>query len=153
MPSILALRYQKSYFFVKFFTKSVILGLMNCNSPRGFIRVSMVFLTRIENSEIQERFLSHLRSVDSASFAHWKSPFEPPHDKTNKMTFAASEDSDQISPVWSVFAVCMKKHWVHRYLLSTQWRLIMRRLICHKRLSDLFYFIKFIHITVIHVHV
>ena len=34
--------------------------------------------------------------------------YEPPHNKTNKMTCAPSEDSDQsgIHPVWSVFSVC-----------------------------------------------
>ena len=37
--------------------------------------------------------------------------FEPEHDKTNKMTYVPSEDSDQLGiyPVWSVFAVGMKK--------------------------------------------
>ena len=36
---------------------------------------------------------------------------EPPNDKTNKMAFVASEDSDQpgIRPVWSVMAVRIKK--------------------------------------------
>ena len=36
--------------------------------------------------------------------------FEPPHDKTNKMTFAPSEDSDQPghpSSVIRVFGVCL----------------------------------------------
>ena len=28
-----------------------------------------------------------------------------------------------ICPVWSVFAICMMKHWAFNYLLSTQWRL------------------------------
>ena len=28
-----------------------------------------------------------------------------------------------ICPVWSVFAICMKKHWAFNYLLSAQWRL------------------------------
>ena len=27
--------------------------------------------------------------------------YEPPHDKTNKMTFAPSEDSDQLAPAQS----------------------------------------------------
>ena len=42
---------------------------------------------------------------------------EPLYDKTNKMTYAPSKDSDQsgIRPVWSVFAVRMKKH-THRAL-------------------------------------
>ena len=50
---------------------------------------------------------------------------ELPHDKTNKMTCAPSEDSDQPGHPPSlirVFAV-MKKHWARNYLLSTQWRL------------------------------
>ena len=38
---------------------------------------------------------------------------EPPHDKTNKMTIAPSEDSDQPPSLIRVFAVRMKKHWVH----------------------------------------
>ena len=40
---------------------------------------------------------------------------ELPHDKTNKMACAPSEDSDQPGHPPSlirVFAVCMKKHWV-----------------------------------------
>ena len=43
---------------------------------------------------------------------------EPPHDKTNKMACAPSEDS-----IWSVFAVRMKKAWVLSYTLSAQRRL------------------------------
>ena len=47
------------------------------------------------------------------------------------MTCAPSEDSDQpghlislgIRPVWSVFAVHMKKHWVYSYPLRAQRRL------------------------------
>ena len=51
---------------------------------------------------------------------------EPPHDKTNKMTCAPSEDSDQPGHPPSlvrVFGVRMKKHWALTYLLSAQWRL------------------------------
>ena len=43
---------------------------------------------------------------------------EPPHDKTNKMTSAPSEDSDQSGhppSLISVFAVRMKKPWVLSY--------------------------------------
>ena len=50
----------------------------------------------------------------------------PPHDKTNKMTCAPSEDSDQPGHPPSlvrVFAVRMKKHWALTYPLSAQWRL------------------------------
>ena len=48
--------------------------------------------------------------------------YELPHDKTNKMTCAPSEDSDQPGHPPSlirVFAVRMKKHWALNYLLST----------------------------------
>ena len=51
--------------------------------------------------------------------------YEPPHDKTNKMTMrpAKTQISLGIRPVWSVFAVRMKKAWVLSYQLSAQWRL------------------------------
>ena len=53
------------------------------------------------------------------------SSFDPPHDKTNKMT--ERPEKTQISlgihPVWSVFAVRMKKPWVLSYTLSEQRRL------------------------------
>ena len=52
--------------------------------------------------------------------------FGQPHGKTNKITFAPSEDSDQPghSPsLIRVFSVRMKKPWVLSYPLSTQWRL------------------------------
>ena len=51
---------------------------------------------------------------------------EPPHDKTNKMAIAPSEDTDQpVHPpsLIGVFAVRMKKHWVLSYPLSTLRRL------------------------------
>ena len=47
--------------------------------------------------------------------------FEPPHDKTNKMACAPSEDSDQPGyppSLIRVFAVRMKKAWVLGYPLS-----------------------------------
>ena len=52
--------------------------------------------------------------------------FVPPHDKTNKMACAPSEDSDQPghSPsVIRVFTVLMKKPWVLSYPLRAQQRL------------------------------
>ena len=53
--------------------------------------------------------------------------FEPPHDKTNKMTRAPSEDSDQPGhpPIHliRVFTVCIKNHWALSYPLSVQQRL------------------------------
>ena len=51
---------------------------------------------------------------------------EPPHDKTNKVACAPSEDSDQSGHPPSlirVFAIRMKKAWVLSYPLSTQRRL------------------------------
>ena len=51
---------------------------------------------------------------------------EPPHDKTNKMACAPSEDSDQpghLPTLIRFFAVCMKKVWVLSYPLSAQQRL------------------------------
>ena len=50
-------------------------------------------------------------------------PFEPLHDKTNKMTCASSKDSDQPGHPPSlirVFAVRMKKGWILSYPLSAQ---------------------------------
>ena len=52
--------------------------------------------------------------------------FDLPHDKTNKMACAASEDSDQpghLPSLIRVLAVRMKKAWVLSYPLSIQWRL------------------------------
>ena len=50
--------------------------------------------------------------------------FEPPHDKTNKMACAPTEDSDQRPPsLIRVIAVRMKKAWVLSYPLSAQWSL------------------------------
>ena len=50
---------------------------------------------------------------------------EPRHDKTNKMSVrpAKTQISLGIRPVWSVFAVRMKKAWVLSYPLSAQRRL------------------------------
>ena len=48
---------------------------------------------------------------------------EPPHDKTNKLAWAPSEDSDEPGHPPSlirVFAVLMKKAWVLSYPLSAQ---------------------------------
>ena len=53
--------------------------------------------------------------------------YEHAHDKTNEMTCAPSEDSDQpghLPSLIKAFAVSMKKHWAHSYSVSTQRRLI-----------------------------
>ena len=52
--------------------------------------------------------------------------YEPPHDKTNKMICAPSDDSDQPGHPPSlirVFAVRMKKAWVFSYQMSAMRRL------------------------------
>ena len=62
---------------------------------------------------------------------HRKDPetvkYEPEHDKTKKMTWAPSDDSDQpghLPSLIRVFAVRMKTTWVLSYTLSAQRRLI-----------------------------
>ena len=52
-------------------------------------------------------------------------PNEPPRDKTNKVSVrpAKTQISLGIRPVWSVFAVRMKKAWTLSYPLSAQRRL------------------------------
>ena len=64
---------------------------------------------------ISSRVLWSIRIWDSFSL---QIVFEPAQDKTNKMTFAPSEDSDQpgIRPVCSESSLSgMKKPWVHDY--------------------------------------
>ena len=66
-------------------------------------------------------FLKHKWKFSSVSIL-----YEPPHDKTNKMAYAPSEDSEQpghLPSLIRVFAVRMKKAWVLSYSLSTQRRL------------------------------
>ena len=90
------------------------------------------------NFETQLKFDSSILCVISQSFS-WKHPvsfnmcwtfqqcqYEPRHDKTNKMSVrpAKTQISLDIHPVWSVFAVRMKKALVLSYPLSVQWRLI-----------------------------
>ena len=68
-----------------------------------------------------------LHQVLTASYSSWvKCIFEPRHDKTNKVSVrpAKTQISLGIHPVWSVFAVCMKKAKVLSYPLSAQRRLI-----------------------------
>ena len=48
---------------------------------------------------------------------------DPAHDKTNKMAYAPSKDSDQPGHPPSLIGVCVKQAWVLRYFLSTQQRL------------------------------
>ena len=61
--------------------------------------------------------------------SHWpwarKKIIEPRHDKTNKMSVSPAKTQIRlgIHPIWSVFAVRMKKAWVLSYPLSAQLRL------------------------------
>ena len=62
-----------------------------------------------------------------SDFSDFFSVYEPPHDKTNKMACAPSEDSDQPGHPPSlirVFTVGMKQGWVLSYPLSAQRKLI-----------------------------
>ena len=66
-------------------------------------------------------------AVDILMYILWPAiTYEPPHDKTNKMACAPSEDSDQPGHPPSlirVLAVRMNKPWVLSYPLSAQRRL------------------------------
>ena len=65
-------------------------------------------------------------TLSSLSPSSLLSSCEPRHDKTNKMAYAPSENSDQPGHPPSlirVFAVRMKKAWVLRYPLRAQQRL------------------------------
>ena len=85
----------------------------------------LIFIADLGSAVTESSWLPHLQS-------HGKVPLvsvitiEPPRDKTNKMAFAPSEDSDQPGHPPSlirVFAVRMKKAWVLIYPLSVQRRL------------------------------
>ena len=61
------------------------------------------------------------KTIKGSAACHHKKLWEPPHDKTNKMACAPSEDSDQPGHPPSlirVFAVRMKKAWVLSYPLG-----------------------------------
>ena len=74
---------------------------------------------------------------NSFIFQGCKQSYEPPHDKTNKMTVCPSEDSDQpghLPSLIRVFTVCMKKAWVLSYLLA-QGKTLIRLSECQADLS------------------
>ena len=99
-----------------------ILMFQRCHFIRFCIHGIDVFST-VHNISTSKR--EHNENL-AASHCGW-STFEPPHDKTNKMTCAPSKDSDQPwhSPsLIRVFAAHVKKAWVLSYPLSAQRRLI-----------------------------
>ena len=79
---------------------------------------------------LKHNFLILWQLFCSVAFFRWPyiyySSVEPRHDITNKVTGRPSKTqiSLGICPVWSVFAIRMKKAWVLSYPLSTRWRLI-----------------------------
>ena len=66
----------------------------------------------------------HVKTLQAGCLAQWfaclpvmqQTLFEPRHDKTNKISvrLEMTQISLGIRPVWSVFAVCMKKPWALR---------------------------------------
>ena len=73
---------------------------------------------------VSEKHVRYLMIRDN--FLNFSIKNELPHDKTNKMACALSEDSDQpghLPSLIRVFAVRMKKAWVLSYPLSAQRRL------------------------------
>ena len=75
------------------------------------------FVAGLKKNALKSDFYIHFFHV---------SPYEPPHDKTNKMACAPREDSDRPGHPASlirVFAVSMKKAWVLSYPLTAQRRL------------------------------
>ena len=73
-----------------------------------------------------KQYIIMSRSCFSGSGSENTCKIEQPHDKTNKMTMhpAKTQISLGIRPVWSVFAIRMKKHWILSYPLSALRRLI-----------------------------
>ena len=75
----------------------------------------------VAGSESNQRHLDPQSDSLSMLGVQLQGIHEPPHDKTNKMAIAPSEDTDQpVHPpsLIRVFAVRMKKHWVLSYPLS-----------------------------------
>ena len=90
---------------------------MSLAAEAGFISlVALCIITPRQPVDIFEVSVKRFRFI----------PYEPPHDKTNKMACAPSEDSDQPghSPsLIRVFAFRLKKAWIVSYPLSAERRL------------------------------
>ena len=79
---------------------------------------------RFLNLEIKNKIRRIFHSnINTNQTSNANSRNEPPHDKTNNVVCAPSEDSDQPGHLIRVFAVRMKKHLVLIYPLSAQQRL------------------------------
>ena len=98
------------------------------SSPTGWLRMNVwrMSLQRTKSTIIswdgsngvQTDSSDHVHQYLSNSYY-----LEPPHDKTNKIACALSEDSDQLGHTPSLIGVRMKKACVLSYPLSTQRRL------------------------------
>ena len=89
------------------------------------VTVVLISLKVKKLMKVKRHLIPKIR-LKSSSLASVFIIIEPPHDKTNKMTVAPSEDSDKPGHLPSlswVFTVHMKKPWVLSYPLSAQWRL------------------------------
>ena len=81
---------------------------------------------RKSRCKVLQCILLHSRcALDSGLIWSLSKRYEPPHDKTNKMTMhpVKTRISLGIRPAWSVYAVRMKKTWVLSYPMSAQQRL------------------------------
>ena len=83
--------------------------------------LSTDFLILYGNYEMWIFLVNLLSMMGNLSLSYFKTAvmerdciqFEPPHDETNKMTCAPSEDSDQSGPrLIRVLAVRIKKLWI-----------------------------------------
>ena len=100
-------------------------NVLNClkfTSSLHFELLSIIFLSYFFKAQ---RILAILlvSAVNHTTKMFSMPQYEPPHDKTNRMACAPSEDSDQPGHPPSmirVLAVCMKKAWVLSYQVSTQ---------------------------------
>ena len=104
-------------------SSTITFAVMVFNRPHSF--TSIMSQPSRRNILLSYRSYNHFFISQNDNFVIYIN--EPPHDKTNKMTCAHSEDSDQpgLPPsLIRVFAVRMKKAWVLSYPLSAQRRLL-----------------------------
>ena len=91
-----------------------------------YLSLSSYFDVKIIESEENFKELRNIKCFQFESIHFPWSSNQSPHDKTNKMACAPSEDSDPHS-LFRVFAVHVKKVWVLSshlsYQVSAQWRL------------------------------